>query len=64
MREHRYCESCGSSRFVLAEVFAVANSSGDHEVAVWRCHGCGGLAEEESAAPSWVVEVRADARVA
>ena len=51
MREQRYCEGCGAGGFELAETFAVAAGAGDLEVAVWRCHGCGGLAEEEIPAP-------------
>jgi hypothetical protein len=56
MREDRYCEACGGSRFLLADAYAVSASSGDLEVAVWRCHGCGGLAEEEVPAPPADVE--------
>lgn len=56
MREQRVCEGCGAGRFELAETFAVAVAAGDLEVAVWRCHGCGGLAEEEIPAPAQDVE--------
>jgi ABC-type ATPase with predicted acetyltransferase domain len=64
MREHRLCEGCGDSRFGLDESYAATASAGDIEVAVWRCHGCGGLAEEETLAPEADVEPVIGARVA
>jgi hypothetical protein len=64
MREHRLCEGCGDSRFHLADSFAVTAPAGDLEVAVWRCHGCGGLAEEETLAPKADPEPVISARVA
>jgi hypothetical protein len=64
MREQRFCEGCGGRRFDLAEAYAATGPHGDLEVAVWRCRGCGGRAEEELLAPPADQEPVISARVA
>jgi hypothetical protein len=64
MREHRLCEGCGETRFHLSDRYAAVAASGDVEVVVWRCHGCGGVAEEETLAPEADVEPVISSRVA
>lgn len=58
------CDGCGGERFELRDTFAATGGTGDLEVAVWGCRGCGDRMEEETGAPRTDLQPVTVARVA
>lgn len=62
MHREWYCEGCGPTEFLVVETYAAVDASGEIEVVVWACVGCGDRTEGAEAVTLELVEETAAVR--